>query len=76
MQKTFHALSCKEEFIHFNAEKSACTWEILWLVHGISLTVFYPMVLVRGIASKRIEPKYWVCGIVSQWFWSMVLSEA
>ena len=62
--------------MHFHVEKSMRTWEILWLVHGISPTVFDPMVLVRGLASKRVEPKYWVRGIVSQWFWSMVLSEA
>lgn len=26
-----------------------------WLAHGISLTVFDPMVLVRGIASKSVD---------------------
>ena len=92
MQRKVHALSCREKFTHFHVEKSsrtfmqkkssfhveksARTWEILCLVHGISPIVFDPMVLVCGIASKSIEPKYWVCGIVSQWFWSMVLSEA
>ena len=35
-----------------------------WLAHGISPTVFDPMVLVRGIASKSVDPKYWVHGIV------------
>ena len=54
--------------MHFHAEKSARTWEILWLVHGISPTVFYPMVLVRHIASKSVDPKYWVHGIELLWF--------
>ena len=44
-----------------------------WLVHGISLTVFDPMVLVCGIASKSVDPKYWVHGIVLLWFWTVVL---
>ena len=44
-----------------------------WLVHGISPTVFDPMVLVRGIASKSVDPKYWVHGIVLLWFWTVVL---
>jgi len=35
-----------------------------WLAHGINLTVFDPMVLVRGIASKSVDTKYWVHGIV------------
>jgi len=26
-----------------------------WLAHGISLTVFDPMVLVRGIATKSVD---------------------
>ena len=44
-----------------------------WLVHGISPTVFDPMVFVRGIASKSVDPKYWVHGIVLLWFWPVVL---
>ena len=44
-----------------------------WLVHGISPTVFDPMVLVRGIASKSVDPKYWVHGIVLLWFWTVLL---
>ena len=44
-----------------------------WLVHGISLIVFDPMVLVRGIASKSVDPKYWVHAIVLLWFWTVVL---
>ena len=43
------------------------------MVHGISPTVFDQMVSVRGIASKSIDPKYWVHGIVLLWFWTMVL---
>jgi len=44
-----------------------------WLAHGISPTVFDPTVLVRGIASKSVDPKYWVHGIVLLWFWTVVL---
>jgi len=47
-----------------------------WLAHGISPTVFDPMVLVRGIASKSVDPKYWVHGIVLLWFWTVVLRKA
>jgi len=47
-----------------------------WLAHGISLTVFDPMVLVRGIASKSVDPKYWVHGIALLWFWTVVLRKA
>ena len=53
--------------------KSACTWEYSSMVHGISPTVFNLMVLVCGIASKNIDPRYWVHGIVLLWFWTVVL---
>ena len=43
------------------------------MVHGISLTVFNLMVLVRGITSKNIDPRYRVHGIVILWFWTVVL---
>jgi len=65
----------------FHVEKSSRTFmqrkvpfmkrkvhSLSWLVHGISLTVFENMVLVRGIASKSVDPKYWVHGIELLWF--------
>jgi len=70
--QVFRTKGADRKFTEFHAEKSACTWEILWLVHGISPIVFDPIVLVCGIASKRVEPKYWILGIISQWFWSIV----
>jgi len=51
-----------------------------WLAQGISLTVFDPMVLVRGIASKGVDLTHfhgWFMVLVRQllilWFWSVVL---
>ena len=47
------------KFTKFYAEKSLFHVEkihaLSWLVHGISPTVFDPMVLVRGIASKSVD---------------------
>jgi len=66
----------------FHEEKSSCTFmqrkvhALSWLAHGISPRVFDPMVLVRGIASKCVAPKYWVHGIVLLWFWTVVLWKA
>ena len=47
-----------------------------WLAHGISPTVFGHMVLVHGVASKSVDPKYWVHDIVLLWFWNVVLWKA
>ena len=44
-----------------------------WLAQGISPIVFDPMVLVSSVASKSVDPKYWVHGIVLLWFWTVEL---
>ena len=77
------------EKISFHEEKSSRTFmqrkvplmqrkvhALSWLAHGISLIVFDPMVLVCAIASKSVDPKYWVHGIVLLWFWTVVLGKA
>ena len=46
-RRKVHALSCREK---------VRTWEILWLVNGIKSDIFDPMVLVRGFASKVLNP--------------------
>jgi len=55
MKRKVHALSWREKFTHFHVEKSARTWEIVWLVHGISPTVFDPMVLHPKVLIPSIE---------------------
>ena len=61
---------------HFHGRKSAYMWENLtfgpwYLVLGIWTYVFGPWYLIWSV-----EPRYWVHGIDSLQFWTMVLSKA
>ena len=78
-------ISCGEKFTHFYEEKSLFHVEKKFISCGEKFTHFHgwfmvlvrqffdPMVLVCVIASKSVDPKYWVHGIVLLWFWNMVL---
>ena len=71
-------ISCGENFTHFYVEKKfiSCGEKFTHFHDWFMVLVrqfFDPMVLVRGIASKSVDPKYWVHGIVLLWFWTVVL---
>ena len=57
-----HTLSHKDRRVHVGK----LSFGLWYLVHGIG-----PWYLVRSV-----DPRYWVQGIVSTWFWTMVLREA
>jgi len=67
MRMCIHALSCKEKHVHVG-ELIFGPW---YLVFGIWTYGFGPWYLVGCV-----DPKYWVHGIGSKWFWTMVLSKA
>ena len=58
-----HALSCKEKRVHVG-KLIFGPW---YLVLGIWTHGFGPWYLIQCV-----EPKYWVHGIDSLWFWTMV----
>jgi len=62
-----HALSCKEKHVHVGR----LIFGPWYLVLGIWTYGFGPWYLVRSV-----EPKYWIHGIDSLWFWTVVLSKA
>ena len=62
-----NALSCTEKRVHVG-KLIFSPW---YLVLGIWTYGFGPWYLVRSV-----EPRYWVHGIDSLWFWTMVLSKA